>query len=73
MLHGEQEAIAIPVTGRGCPMSCEASRLSHFLGNWITDGGQFVSLTRRPHFIPQKDFWYSFLLEAESAKGPSRF
>jgi hypothetical protein len=25
--------------------------LTHFLNNWLTDGGAVVSLTSRPHFI----------------------
>jgi hypothetical protein len=36
-------------------------------GNQYTDGGEVVSLTRRP---PQEDSWYSFMLEAESTPGP---
>jgi hypothetical protein len=40
------------------------------LENWLTDGGEVVSLTRRPPFVPQEDTWYSFLLEAESTPGP---
>jgi hypothetical protein len=36
----------------------------------LTDGGKVVSITRWPHFIPQEDSWYSFLLEAESTPGP---
>jgi hypothetical protein len=45
---------AIPVTGRGGPQGCETSRLPHFLDNRFTDGGEVVSLTRRPPFIPTK-------------------
>jgi hypothetical protein len=45
------------------------SRLPHFLENRLTDGGEVVSLTRRPPFTPQEDFWYSFLLEAQTAPG----
>jgi hypothetical protein len=36
----------------------------------LTDGGEDVSLTRRPHFYPQEDSGYLFLLEAESIPGP---
>jgi hypothetical protein len=33
----------------------------------LTDGGEVVSLMRRPAALyPQEDPWYSFLLEAES-------
>jgi hypothetical protein len=60
---------AISVTGRGGPYGCETSRFSHFLDNFLTDGGEVVSLTRRPHLYPKEDFWYSFLLEAESTPG----
>jgi hypothetical protein len=56
---------AIPVTDRGGPWDCETPMLPHFLDNRLTDGGETVSLTLRPLFIPQEDFWYSFLLEAE--------
>jgi hypothetical protein len=34
------------------------------LDSRLTDGGEVVSLTRRPPFTPQEDSWYSFLLEA---------
>jgi hypothetical protein len=60
----------IPVTGRGDPYGCEASRLPHFLANRFADGGEVVSLMRRPPFTPQEYSWYSFLLEVESSPGP---
>jgi hypothetical protein len=41
------------------------------LDDRLADGGKFVSLTRRPPFIPNEDSWYSFLLEAESNPGYS--
>jgi hypothetical protein len=46
----------------------EAYRVARRRGSqlkWLTDGGE-VRLTRRPTLTPQKDSWYSFLLEAES-------
>jgi hypothetical protein len=46
------------------------SSLSHFIDNRLTDGGEMVSLTRRPRFTAQEDSWYSFLLEAESTTVP---
>jgi hypothetical protein len=61
---------AIPVTGRGGPYGCVTSRLSHFLDNRLTDGGDFVSLTRPAALYPQGDSWYCFLLETESTSGP---
>jgi hypothetical protein len=60
---------AIPVTGRGGLYGCETLKLLHFLDSWLTDGGKVVSLTRRLHFNPQEDSWYS-LLEAGSTLGP---
>jgi hypothetical protein len=45
---------AIPVTGCGGPYDCETSRLTHFVDNRLTDGGEIVSLTRRPPFTPTK-------------------
>jgi hypothetical protein len=67
---GKKKGKAIPETGRGGPQGCKKSRLPHFLDNWLTDGGEVVSLTRRPPFTPQEDSWYSFLLVAESTPGP---
>jgi hypothetical protein len=61
---------AIPVTSHGGPYGCETSRLLHFLDNRLTDGGEVVSITRRPSFTPKEDSWYSFLLVAESTSGP---
>jgi hypothetical protein len=61
---------AIPVTGPGGLEGCETSRLPHFLDNRLTDGGEVYSSTCRPPFTPQKDSWYSFLLEAVSTSGP---
>jgi hypothetical protein len=46
------------------------SRLPHFLENRLTDGGEVVSLTRRPGALyPKEDSWYSFLLETELTSG----
>jgi hypothetical protein len=42
------------VTGHGGPLGCETYRLPHFLENRLTDGGECVSLTRRPPFTPRK-------------------
>jgi hypothetical protein len=55
----------IPVTDRGGPYVCKTSRLPHFLDNRLTDGGDVLSLTRRPASLyTQEDSWYSFLSEA---------
>jgi hypothetical protein len=45
---------AIPVTGHEGPQGCETSRLPHFLNYRLTDGGEVVSLTRRPPFTRKK-------------------
>jgi hypothetical protein len=34
---------AIPVTSRGGPQGCDTSRLPHFLGTRLTDGGEVVN------------------------------
>jgi hypothetical protein len=44
----------IPVTSCEGPQGYETSRLSHFLDNRLTDGGEVVSLTRRPPFPLRK-------------------
>jgi hypothetical protein len=65
------EVKAILVTGRGCLWDSVTLRSSHFLDNCLTDGGKFVSITRRPAALyPQEDSWYSFLLETEPTPGP---
>jgi rRNA maturation protein Nop10 len=46
------------------------SRLSHFLDNQLTDGGDGVGIMHPPPFSPREDSWYSFLLEAELTPGP---
>jgi hypothetical protein len=43
---------AIPVRGRGSRQGCETSRLPHLLHNLIIDGGEVVSLMRRPPHYP---------------------
>jgi hypothetical protein len=67
---GKAKGKAISATSPEGPYSCETSRLPHFLDNRLTDGGKCVSLTRRPHFAPQEDSWYSFLLKTVSTAGP---
>jgi hypothetical protein len=44
---------AVPVTGREDPLGCERSRLPHLADSQLTDGGEVVSLTRRPPFTPR--------------------
>jgi hypothetical protein len=51
---GKKKGKAIPVTGHEDPQSCDTSRLSHFLDNQLTDGGEVFSLMRRPSFTPRK-------------------
>jgi hypothetical protein len=40
--------------------SCETSEVPHSLENRLTNGGEVVSLTRRPHFTPQEQSSYIF-------------
>jgi hypothetical protein len=51
---GEQTGKAIPVTGRGDTQGFETSRLPHFVESRLTDGGEIVSLKRRPPFTSRK-------------------
>jgi hypothetical protein len=44
----------IPVTGCGGPQGCETLRLPDFLDNWLTDGGEVVSLICWPLFTSRK-------------------
>jgi hypothetical protein len=44
----------ISVPGHGGPLSCEMSRLPHFLDNRFTDGGQVVSLKRSRPLSPER-------------------
>jgi hypothetical protein len=50
----EKKGKYIPVTGRGGSQGREMSSISHFPDNRLTDGGEVVSLTRRPPFTPSK-------------------
>jgi hypothetical protein len=45
--------------------SYETLRIPNFVNNRLTDGGEVVSLTRRPFFTLQEYSWYSFLLEVK--------
>jgi hypothetical protein len=49
----DKQGIAIPLTGRGGPWDCETLKLRHFLDIRLADGGEIVSLTRRPPFTPR--------------------
>jgi hypothetical protein len=61
----------ISVIGCGGPYGCEASRLPHFLDSRLTDGGNFVSLTRQPLFatrkIPGTHFLYKISEESATS------
>jgi hypothetical protein len=60
-----------PCNRPGRPIGLRDVKIPTFsLDNRLTDGGKFVSLTRRPPFTPQEDSWYSFLLEAKSIPEP---
>jgi hypothetical protein len=58
----EKGGKAVPVTGPEGPKGCERLMLPHFLGSRLTDGGEVVSLTHRPPFIPKE-----ILFDAESS------
>jgi hypothetical protein len=50
----KREGKGIPLTGRGGPYVCETLRPSHLLDSRLTNGGEVVSLKRRPPFTPRK-------------------
>jgi hypothetical protein len=47
----------------------EMSRFPYFLDNRLTDACEVVGPMCWLLFTPQDDFWYSFLLRAESTPG----
>jgi hypothetical protein len=49
---------AISLRGRGGLQSCEILRVPRCLDNRLTDGGKVVSPTHRPHFTPQKHYYF---------------
>jgi hypothetical protein len=61
-----QKGTSIPIKGHGGPLSCETSRLPHFLDNRLTVGGEVVSLTRRQPFTSRKIPGTHFCQRAES-------
>jgi hypothetical protein len=44
----------VPVTGSGGLWGCEMLTIPHFLNKRLIDGGEVVSLTRRPSITPRK-------------------
>jgi hypothetical protein len=52
----EVKSKAISITGLGDLYGCEMSRIPHCLNNWLTDGGEVVSLTCHPSTTPKEHF-----------------
>jgi hypothetical protein len=48
---------AISISGRGGPQGCQMLRITHCLGNQLTDGGEVASFMHRPRSLPQKHFF----------------
>jgi hypothetical protein len=48
---------AILVTGFMGSYGCQTWMIPHFLDDWLTDGGKFISLTHRLPFIRTEDSW----------------
>jgi hypothetical protein len=48
--------ITIPITCHGDLQSRGKLRTPRYLNNRLTDGGEVVSSTHRPRFIPQKHY-----------------
>jgi hypothetical protein len=53
-IKSKSKSKAILVTGRGGRWDCETIMIPYFLDSRLTDGGEVVSLTRRPRFTPRK-------------------
>jgi len=60
---------SVPLQAWSGPECCRKLRFPDFITTG-QDGGKVVSLTHRPPLPPEKCYWYSFLLEAESTPGP---
>ena len=58
------------ITGLDRLLGSQEVEASRFFRQSAHEGGKVVSATHRPPLPPRKDFWYSFLLEAESNPGP---
>jgi hypothetical protein len=60
---------AIPCDRLWRPIVLRDVEASTFSTQSAHNGGEFVSLKRRPHFTPKENYWHTFLLEAESNSG----
>jgi hypothetical protein len=60
---------AVPLQAWSGPEGSRKLRIPVFLTT-AQDGGKVGNLTHRPHLLPRKYSWYSFLLEAVSTPGP---
>jgi hypothetical protein len=67
LVQGKKKGKAIPDTDREGLWGVEAPTFSTQSAH---SGAEVVSLMCQLPFTPQEDFWYSFLLEAESTPGP---
>jgi hypothetical protein len=52
LIEEQAKSKAIPVRSHEGPYGCVTLRFPHFLENRLTDGGDVVSLSRRPRFTP---------------------
>jgi hypothetical protein len=53
-VNNNNKGKTIPVTVRGGPYGCETSRFPHLLDSKLINGGEIVSVTRRPLFTSIK-------------------
>jgi hypothetical protein len=54
LMYLKPKGTAILSACHGGPQTCETSSLPRFLKNRLTDGGEVISLTRRPPFSSRK-------------------
>jgi hypothetical protein len=57
--HSVSQNKAVPVTGLGSLYGCDMLRIPHCIDNRLTDGDKIVIPTHRPHFTPQKHYYFS--------------
>jgi hypothetical protein len=56
--HPHIKRKAISLTGIGDPYVCDMLSIPHCLDNRLADGGEPVTVVRRPRFTSKEYYWY---------------